>query len=349
LNKLTSISSMFILFLIAYSFIFMIIGITDNKKIKESYSILMSFHKLKKTFYHTYTSLFNKFLLTDPNEIYFQQSYNNYFNNLSTNSEVKMKFDEIAMIELRSKIDLLQQRMLEFQNLYLNSNYKKQVTKIMDSEINYNIISSINGEFSLLEKNNNIFENMKTFMNLAQIIFEIQDIVKIDFINYKNGIIDFSEIKEKNYDTRQIFGMEIIINYINIFKQTETISDLLQQIQDDKLYSIYITTLVFFITFVLFHLFLIFICFYMIRSLRFLIANYLKLIDDLFTKNNITYMKKKLGILKVLCEQYFEDPSKLLSSLKHNKKVYGNKNRKERIGREKKEKKNYKTYKRKWM
>ncbi len=101
----------------------MILGILDNQAIKQSYSNLMSFQQLKKTFYHTYNSLFNKFNLADRDGKIPDNSYDSYFKDVYSGSNVTVQFEDIAMIEIRTKIDYIKQKMIEFQNNFAYSVY----------------------------------------------------------------------------------------------------------------------------------------------------------------------------------------------------------------------------------
>jgi len=192
LKKLTISAMIFSVILVLFCIIFMIEGLLNSNKLKESYDVFMSFSDLERKFYHTNTNLFDNLRIETTNGL---NSVEKYYSDLHKNPNITITIREYINKELLYKLTTIQDKMKSFQNLFLNSYFKDRSDLIYNSELKIYRISIIGNEIKVETDKLNIFESIKLLINKVKIILESNELDHtIKLITFIDEVADFGNL-----------------------------------------------------------------------------------------------------------------------------------------------------------
>jgi len=348
MGKFTAFSLFFCIFLIVYCLFFLIVGLQNNNNIRKLYTIRNAFNDFRYFFYHTSLNLFfNIEILNLPNEENTITLQNLNFNSSSAftnNSEttslnvsffnqkfkgnplIKLNFSKFIAKELGTKLNMLRDIYLNLQNSIYSSHYKSSLDGIFNIESNFSHINSVSNEISVTKTKKYFFESINLFFNHGKVI--VDNItknysIKLYIINANNGKIDFGSItKNQTFNEIQIKMYELILNYIDYYKNMIEIGDLMNNFFSKSLSDVFNSTYI--LSFILMgvHIILFFGGALIIKFLHKIINQNDIMLSVTNEQENLKFMRDKLTCIKNLSLLFVENPKKLVININKRKAEY---------------------------
>jgi hypothetical protein len=322
-GKITILSIVYNLAVILFCIIFFVLGNNNNNNVKEFYSLIYSFHDLRYFFYHTHINLFLNILVYKKNSTDLSNySEINFYDKFNNNENIKIDLQKYTIIEFHKKVDILKDKILDFQknvdkslSLFLNGLNENFQDSKLQFEI-FEIRKSNYENFSLVKENFNFFDSLKLFLNWAYKSFKNEEYsTNIYFYSQFKDKFDYSNFYDTNLSDSQVSIYHIFINFVNFYKQIESIADQLDYNYMSFINNDFQLTSNMLKILMLFHVLSIFLSIYILRKFDHYLNRYNLIFLDLFNEKTILNLDKKIKILEKFNKLYSNAPSKCLKEL----------------------------------
>lgn len=320
----------FNLFLIFLSIIYLIIEISKNDQLNESYSFFIQFINLEKIFMTLSLNLFYSQCVAEQNSTKCQSIVETYSKQYITQYNFTNNFmlSEFLHLDLSSRADTTSGVFADFKKKLLSSK-NKEFHNISNQTINFKYISVVGEHSKINIKNMTFIDGISVYLTT---IFEIVNnknflSIPIYFIDhYGDSLeeIDISNIKyNEGFEKIQQNSYNILLNFrdfmILINKLHNEIEKNIRGILSNNKLIVYIFT----ILLILFHIFLFVIYLSLIITFKkILISHFTDIINNLTSKNISLFLPQKIDLLLILSSFYKENPNTLISTLEKLNREY---------------------------
>ena len=301
--------------------IFLIVQIIQTNCLKKVNNLNYEFKRIRIAFAHSFLSVFTNGCLARLGAQNCQSYYDDYSQQLIRNYDYPEEYNvrDYLVAEIKYKINDMQTTFYSFkEDLYSYGDDSLQSTLL--DKMTYTSFEQKNNELVQQSLEVSLEEGFRKYINAFTVLINSEPNftkVPIYIISFRNSIVDFSNMENKNLSEVQTQIYLILINYINyslIFKNSETSLEK----EYDKVANTNTSVMILFMVLIAFFNFVLFIlCIWNISIVTQLFLNFIMgMIMVMSDADFKLFYAERIDDLIKLSQLYVKNPNNLLHNIK---------------------------------
>lgn len=250
-----------------------------------------------------------------------------FFDKFKSDKTITINISKYVIEELSKKLNMLRDIYVNLQNAIYSSHYKDSLDVIFNHKTNFIQVNKVGNKFSVSFLEKFFFETINIFFNHGKVIVENisnDNYIYLSIINAKNNKVDFGNVDSSRVliTDLQVKMYEIMLNYVNYYKNFIDIGELINTFFSDSLTSVFNSTYLLSFISMGIHLFLFVGGIFIVKFLHKIIAQNDKMLCSSNDDDNIIFMRDKIKSIKNLNLLFVENPRKLVISINQKRADY---------------------------
>ena len=311
--------------IIVLCLIFLIVQIILTNNLKKVNNLNYEFKQIRIAFAHSFLSVFTNGCLAKLGQTACQSYYDEYSQNLINNYNYPPEYNvrDYLVAEIPFKINDMQSTFYSFkEDLYAYGDEELKYT--LQDQMTYTSFEQKNNELIQHNLKVSLEDGFRRYINAFTLLINSEPNfteVPVYIISFRDSIVDFSNMENKNLSDVQTQIYLILINYINyslIFKNSETSLDE----EYNRVANLNTSILILFMVLIAFFNFvLLILCIWNISIVTQLFLNFIMgmimMMSDVDFK---MFYQERIDDLIKLSQLYVKNPNTLLNNIKKDEK-----------------------------
>jgi len=262
------------------------------------------------------------------NSIFFTEKF-------KSNKLINFNFPKFIIQELAVKLNQLRDIYVSLQNAIFSSHYRSSLDTIFTFKTNFFQVNRVSNEYSATTTKKFFFDSMNLFFNHGiEIVNKIpnNNVIKLYIINPNKSRVndnnnnsnksEFDFGSAKALSDIQLKMYELILNYVNYYKNFILIGDKMNEFFSDELANVFSSTYI--LSFILMgvHIFLFLGGAFILKFLHKIIKQNDSMLGVSNEEDNLRFMRNKLASIRKLSLLFVENPKNLVLSINKKKAEY---------------------------